>query len=231
MNYVWEAVLAAKENGIKEEHLQYRQAGEYSPYLEISFCDLNTASVEQNSIEVNPFYRFYRIFDSILDINNRGEYEQTKEILLDAVFHYLAHTDLRTGMTKTEYHLAFLNRELENGSFGAKARRAVGLFTPRQRKYAMLALLDVSRSGNSSAVFQRLFRDIYEDSILYVSQDMANELYLYVGEAQTKEEEERVEFLLDTFLPIGTKVEIFYLEHFGILDEEETMMLDRVLLI
>ncbi|WP_318709399.1 hypothetical protein [Candidatus Acetatifactor stercoripullorum] len=230
MNYVWEVVLSAKENGIEEEHLRYRQAREYSPYLEVSFYDLNTVSVEQNIIEVNPFYRFYQIFENILNINNQG-CENTKALLLDAVFHYLAHTDLRMGMTKTEYYLGFLNKEMESGSFGTKAKKAIDLFSHYERKYIMLALLDVSRSGNQTAVFEKLFREIYGRSIIYVSRDVANELYIYVGEEQTKEEETRVEFLLDTFLPVGTQTEIFYLEHFGILDEEETMILDRLLLI
>lgn len=44
-------------------------------------------------------------------------------------------------------------------------------------------------------------------------------------------ERERVQFLLDTFLPIGMRTEVFYLEHFGILDMEETMVIDKVLLI
>ena len=61
--------------------------------------------------------------------------------------------------------------------------------------------------------------------------DCANELYIYVGSAETQEERERVQFLLDTFLPIGMRTEVFYLEHFGILDMEETMVIDKVLLI
>ena len=47
----------------------------------------------------------------------------------------------------------------------------------------------------------------------------------------SQEERERIQFLLDTFLPIGMRTEVFYLEHFGILDMEETMVIDKVLLI
>lgn len=73
--------------------------------------------------------------------------------------------------------------------------------------------------------------NIYINSMIYVSMDCANELYIYVGSAETQEERERVQFLLDTFLPIGMRTEVFYLEHFGILDMEETMVIDKVLLI
>ena len=230
MQYIWEVVLAAEKNGIKEADLRYEVAEVRSPYLEVSFCDLNTQTVEQTVVEVNPFYRFFDIFSVILDIN-RKEYEKTKEIFVDAVFHYLALTDLRMGMRKKDYYFKFLAEELESGQFGSKARAAMQLFSLYEKRYIVLALMDAVASRNCLEIFKWLFQEIYKDSIIYVSMDCANELYIYVGSAKTQEERERVQFLLDTFLPMGMRTEVFYLEHFGILDIEETMVTDKVLLI
>ena len=105
------------------------------------------------------------------------------------------------------------------------------LSAPDEKKYIVLALMDVVSSRNYRGIFKWLFQEIYQDSIIYKSMDCANELYIYVGSAETQEERKRVQFLLDTFLPIGVRTEIFYLEHFGILEIEETMILDKVLLI
>lgn len=58
MQYIWEVVLAAEKNGIREADLRYEVAEVRSPYLEVSFYDLNTQTVEQTAVEVNPFYRF-----------------------------------------------------------------------------------------------------------------------------------------------------------------------------
>ena len=101
MQYIWEVVLAAEKNGIREADLRYEVAEVRSPYLEVSFYDLNTQTVEQTAVEVNPFYRFFDIFSGVLDINQK-EYEKTKEIFVDAVFHYLALTDLRMGMSRKD---------------------------------------------------------------------------------------------------------------------------------
>ena len=86
MQYIWEVVLAAEKNGIREADLQYEVPEVRSPYLEVSFYDLNTQTVEQTAVEVNPFYRFFDIFSGVLDINQK-EYKKTKEIFVDAVFH------------------------------------------------------------------------------------------------------------------------------------------------
>lgn len=230
MQYIWEVVLAAEKNGIKEADLQYEVAEVRSPYLEVSFCDLNTQTVEQTVVEVNPFYRFFDIFSDILDVNQKG-YEKTKEIFVDAVFHYLALTDLRMGMSKQDYYFKFMAEEMESGRFGQRAKAAIQLFSPHEKKYIVLSFMDLVHSRNHLEIFKWLFREIYEDSMIYVSMDCANELYIYVGSAETQEEKERVQFLLDTFLPIGMRTEVFYIEHFGILDTEETMVLDRILLI
>ena len=216
MQYIWEVVLAAEKNGIREADLRYEVAEVRSPYLEVSFCDLNTQTVEQTAVEVNPFYRFFDIFSGVLDINQK-EYKKTKEIFVDAVFHYLALTDLRMGMSRKDYYFKFLVEELESGQY--------------EKKYIVLALMDVISSRNYREIFKWLFQEIYQDSIIYKSMDCANELYIYVGSAETQEERKRVQFLLDTFLPIGVRTEVFYQEHFGILEVEETMILDKVLLI
>ncbi|VYT64548.1 Uncharacterised protein [Roseburia intestinalis] len=230
MQYIWEVVLAAEKNGIREADLRYEVAEVRSPYLEVSFSDLNTQTVEQTVVEVNPFYRFFDIFSEILDINQKG-YEKTREIFVDTVFHYLALTDLRMGMSKKDYYLKFLAEELESGQFGSKAKAAIQLFSSYEKKYIVLAIMDVISSRNYREIFKWLFQEIYQDSIIYKSMDCANELYIYVGSAETQEERKRVQFLLDTFLPIGVRTEVFYQEHFGILEIEETMILDKVLLI
>ena len=230
MQYIWEVVLAAEKNGIREADLQYEVPEVRSPYLEVSFYDLNTQTVEQTAVEVNPFYRFFDIFSGVLDINQK-EYEKTKEIFVDAVFHYLALTDLRMGMSRKDYYFKFLVEELESGQFGRKSKAAIQLFSSYEKKYIVLALMDVVSSRNYREIFKWLFQEIYQDSIIYKSMDCANELYIYVGSAETQEERKRVQFLLDTFLPIGVRTEVFYLEHFGILEIEETMILDKVLLI
>ena len=127
MQYIWEVVLAAEKNGIREADLRYEVADVRSPYLEVSFSDLNTQTVEQTVVEVNPFYRFFDIFSEILDINQK-EYEKTREIFVDTVFHYLALTDLRMGMSKKDYYLKFLAENWKADSLEVRQRRQCGYF-------------------------------------------------------------------------------------------------------
>lgn len=229
MNYIWEALLLAKKDGIREQELHFAAAEDPSPYIEVSFCDLNTAAITDKTIEVNPLYRFAEIFAELLD-RNITEYSQIRTLFLDVLLHYFAHTDLRMGLCKQEFYFRFLLEEMKKGVFGKRAKEGIEMFDPMEQKRIATAFADVCRSGNDLAIFIRLMKNLYDNSIVYISRDRANEILLYTGTAETDRERKRIGFLTDTFLPLGEDVKVFFSEHFGILDVEETMVIDRILL-
>ena len=183
MQYIWEVVLAAEKNGIREADLRYEVAEVRSPYLEVSFYDLNTQTVEQTAVEVNPFYRFFDIFSGVLDINQK-EYEKTKEIFVDAVFHYLALTDLRMGMSRKDYYFKFLVEELESGQFGRKAKAAIQLFSMKKnilywRSWMSYLLVTIVRF--SSGCFKR-----YIKTLLYIKAWIVPMNFIFTLEVQKR---------------------------------------------
>ena len=71
---------------------------------------------------------------------------------------------------------------------------------------------------------------MYQDSFVYVSNEAARQILIYVGEKETDGERERLVFLQDMFLPIDHQVYLFWEHHFGIIGVEETMVVDEVVL-
>ena len=184
MQYIWEVVLAAEKNGIREADLQYEVPEVRSPYLEVSFYDLNTQTVEQTAVEVNPFYRFFDIFSGVLDINQK-EYEKTKEIFVDAVFHYLALTDLRMGMSRKDYYFKFLVEELEAGSLGGRQRRLYSYFHPMKKNIlywrSWMSYLLVTIVRFSSGCFKR-----YIKTLLYIKAWIVPMNFIFTLEVQKR---------------------------------------------
>lgn len=230
MNYVWEILLAAENEKIEKEEIRFLPAVNASPYVEVSFADINTASLEEVHIDVNPLYRFSNIFSEMLapDIQ---EYRSTRHIFLDAVMHYIAETDLLSGMHKQEFYFWFTLEEMQKGCFGEKSAKAFELFDAVEQRKIITSLLGLYQSAHYKELFIGLVKQLYENAIIYEGRDRAEAIYFYVGRKETDAEKKRVQFLIDTFLPLNEKVEIFYDKHFGIIDVEETMGLDRILLI
>ncbi|MCM1561485.1 MAG: hypothetical protein NC123_18410 [Butyrivibrio sp.] len=230
MNYVWEALLKAREQGIAEDDLRFLPAGCPSPYMEVSFEDLNKDRIEDLQIKVNPLYRFNNIFSGIFTPDIR-EYTDTRTIFLDVFLHYVAGTDLLSGMHRQEYYYWFMAEELQKGIFGKKAAEAFVLFQPGQQRRIVMSLLGLYQAGHYKEIFISLVKALYENAIVYEGRDRAETMFLYIGRRETGEERKRVGLLIDTFLPVNESVEVFYDKHFGIMDMEETMALDRILLI
>lgn len=230
MNYVWEAALAAEEKEIDRRELHFVPAKNPSPYVELSFVDLNTAELEEQQVEVNPLYRFSTVFEELFGPDNQA-YEKLREIYMDTFLHYVVGTDLLSGMHKQEYYFWFLTKELSGGAFGQKAAEAMELFDRRERRLVITSLLGLYQSGYYEEIFRQLVKALYENSIIYAGRDRADSVYLYVGKRETENERKRIGFLTDTFLPLNEDVRVFYDSHFGILDVEETMRMDRILLI
>lgn len=230
MNYVWEVLLAASSNNIEERELRFCPAIYASPYVEVSFTDLNATSVEETKTEINPLYRFTNIFSDLLNPDIQA-YKQTRYIFFDIVMHYMAETDLLSGMHRQEFYFLFLVEEMQKGLFGEKTKEAFSLFDAREQRLIVTSLLGLYRSAHYKALFIGLIRELYENAIVYEGRDRAETIFLYVGRKETNEERKRVCFLVDTFLPLNENVAIFYDEHFGIMDVEEIMGIDRILLI
>ncbi len=230
MNYVWEVLLAARKTEIGEAGLRFYPEREPNPYVEVSFAEMNLTALEDAEVGVNPLYRFSDIFSEMFapDIH---AYEKARNLFLDVFMHYMARADLLSGMHRQEYYLWFLREDVLGKVYGERAAEAFSLFDKTEQRRIAAALLSLYRSGHGKAMFRELVTSLYENAIVYEGRDRAEALYLYVGKRETEAERKKVGFLTDTFLPVNEEVEVFYDSHFGIVDLEETMILDRVMLV
>lgn len=229
MNYAWQAALAADKAGISREEITFIPIRNGSPYAEVVFEDINSSNVEGMEVEVNPLYRFSTEFADLFDINLTG-CEKTREIFFDAVMHYIVQLDLRQGLSKQEYALRFLLTDLLDGVCGSRASGVIKRFKKEKLHRLLRLILKLYRCGSSVYLFREVMRCMYPDSLVYASNDSVREVLVYVGTKETQEERERLEFLTDMFLPVNFHVFWFWEYHFGIMDVDETMILDEMVL-
>lgn len=229
MNYIWEAALAADQSGVPREEIKYRFARNGSPYAEVVLENLNSRTLESTVVEVNPLYRFAEEFSAIFDSNVEG-YEKTRELLFDITMHYMVQADLRQGLSRREYALRFLLQDLLNGVCGQKAAEVVAHFEKKNLRTLLDFIWKLYRCGSSMILFREIMRCMYPASLVYASNEETREVLVYIGEKETAQERGRIEFLQDMFLPVNFQVFLFWDRHFGIIDLEETMLLDEMVL-
>ena len=88
--------------------------------------------------------------------------------------------------------------------------------------------LNSFRVGSALPIFLDMVHGLVADSIVYHSNECPDEVLVYTGLRKERNLEQRIRFLIDIFLDIRYRVEIFYEYHFGIIGVEETMQIDEV---
>ena len=232
MNFLWDIVLRAEEQGQQEEQLFFRQAEEYSPFFEQSFSCINEKEVSGSTVELNLLYRFADIFQNILFPEGmelkEHEYEEFRLHFIDAALHTILFTDLRNGLTKRELYVRKIREELINGIFW---RAAMSNFCEidhhKQGRLATL-LLTQMETGSSLIVFRRAVLVLYPDAMLYQIKSEKKRLLLYLKDKKDEIGEKKIQFVKDMFLPIGFELRVFWEYHFGIIGIDETMKLDEM---
>lgn len=138
--------------------------------------------------------------------------------------------DLRQGMSRQEYMLSFLLKDILRGVCGSEAAEAVRYFPKEKLRQLLRLILKLYHCGSSIYLFKEVMRYLYPDSLVYASNEEVRELLIYIGTKETEEERKKLEFLQGIFLPVNYRVFLFWEHHFGIIDIDETMEPDEMVL-
>ena len=231
MNYIWDILLKADEQKFHRKDIKFSKAEIFSPYMEIAFDEINSTSLpEDNIIEVNECYRFYEIFKDLFNINNEESME-LREVLLDILLHYLGELDLKKGLCKTEFYKDFIMKDILNEVFGENLANNIDYFEKEECDALLNGLINLYKTGVSIQLFNKILRKIFKNSIVYSNKEKPKNIYIYLGEVKTKELENKIDVILDTFLSIDMKPLIFWNQHFGILGLDNTMKNDEIVMV
>ena len=192
-----------------------------SPYSEVQ-------GMVDGCIEVNPLFRFEKIFrslfsnnDSVLDINLKKEIE-------NILIHYLTDLDFYYGMHKFVLEEEQIEQEIEKNFYGEEIKK---IYTNLGKKEQMtiLSLLNYkNKINNKKSLFCEAISKIFPKAILYFYKEKRKFL-LYIAENNTKENIDKMILIEDLFLDNICNLEVFWNKHFGIIGENNTMSIDKMI--
>lgn len=228
MNYLWEILLQAKEQGIAKKEIEFHPAQSFSPYMELAEEFMNMTSLpEPCVIEINPQYRFHRIFNQMFHPDVE-DYPKLREGLFRLLMHQLGDNDIRMGMTREEYYKKLLGTALAEGIYGEESATAYMLFRGEDREVLLEGMLTMYRTGDSMELFRRVITALIPNCIVYSSNDNPYKIPVYIGRRKNGMLERKVRFILEQFVNIRYQVELYYEYHFGIIGIEETMCIGEI---
>lgn len=221
MNYIWEVMLDNKKNDIF-----LKQAINFSPYYEISPEYLYKDITDEPVMELNSMYRFDHIFSALFSEGITEE--EWKNYFFDSCMHFLVMEDLKSGYTKKELWVRKLIREIEHGDYGTE-NQVLFANLNSIKKHTLATYLDnQSQMGESQALFAKVLIELLETGIVYKSTIKPKELLLYLGEDKKEELVQIIKLVESFFLPFDVTIRVFWKSHFAIMEEEQTMIYERI---
>ena len=121
-----------------------------------------------------------------------------------------------------------LAKEILDGNFGEIAGNVFRSMSSKEQEILLGGWLNSFRTGSVLPVFLDMVHGLVADSIVYHNNAYPDEILIYTGWKRERNLEQRIRFLIDTFLDIRYRVEIFYEYHFGIIGVEETMRIGEI---
>ncbi|WP_107924610.1 iron-dependent peroxidase [Lysinibacillus parviboronicapiens] len=228
MNYIWDLLIRAEDEGFAKKDIQFHLAKDFSPYMELSPQLLNAQQLEQQ-VEVNPYYRYYEIFKNLFHPDNVNDLE-LRQYFLDFVLHFLAEIDRMQGMNKREFSIQFILREIDANVFGNTVRDNMHAFTKKEKEMVVLNILRLYQTGDEIYLLKDTMKRLFSHCMIYVKSEEQDELLLYIGQKKSAFNEMKVRLVQEIFLPVNFQMEVYWQNHFGIIGAEETMKLDRIAL-
>lgn len=230
MIYLWESFIKAAELGINIDKSDFAMAESFSPYLELSFKELNRDWLEEGeTIEVNPYVRFYSIFRNLFP-PDRQEYPELRRELFTILLHAIGKNDVRMGMTLEEYYKKLLREELMAGAFGELPVKSMESFTAAEQNHLLNGIMRLYRVGENRTLFQEMAVTLFKNCIFYVKNKDPYEILIYVGMVRNRVNENKVNTIIHLFAGLNYEVNVFYAHHFGIIGIDETMHLDETVM-
>lgn len=225
MNFIWDIIITAQNESYHKKDVFFQVAEEFSPWYEQSFSILNEKSIPDLRVDVNPLFRFGSTFGRFLhpDLDELPEF---KEYFVDLSLHFLCESDLHKGVTPNDIYKKYVKDEFLD--LGEKEREVFLSFSYKDQEKFLISYVNQLKSGSSLSVFREMIHHIYPNAILYQIKDEPQQLLLYLSQEETEVNHSQVQLLLDCFLPLFYEISLFWNVHFGIIEVDQVMKLDKI---
>lgn len=225
-NYLWYLLTNFIE--IENKKIFFTIPKQISPYIELNIESMNAFLDEDLEIEVNPLLRFENIFAGITKPDAREETQQLRKFLANLIFHYLGKIDLYTGQNKKDIIVKEIVRNIKKGCYGGANSELYKSFKEFEKyivadiicaMYGQLGMIDA---------FKKAIKLIFKDSIVYDKLSSNTNLVLYLNYPETEDNENKVKFMQEIFLPLGLELDIFWVNHFGVIGVDRTLLIGQI---
>lgn len=230
---LWNIVYEIKRLNIDPKFIKFTNSEEISPYMELNFENMNYVYFKENevnTIEVNPYFRYFEIFFRMFD-ENSNDLGNLRGILFNSMCHFLGELELRKGLTREDYYLDIMAKQIINDYFSEEFKNGFYKYFNKEEQTSLYYLiLNMYRDGNCLEHFCNSISKIFKKSTIYDYTYEMEDLIIYIPNPETENNLKKYELLKTLFLPIKLSVRVFWKYHFIILGDSQLSIIGSTVL-
>ncbi len=219
MNKIWEFMY---EN---QEKIRYRQTEYFSPYYEVSQESIKETEEQTYQVSFNSFYRYEKVFEALFDIDMK---EESRELLFDCILHYLVCEEFKLGITGEEYEIRQCFHAIEQGVYGDHVQDMFLSLSKEKKHFIARTLYKQSRLRASVYLFAEAVTKILDNCVVYRNKLQPAVILVYIQEKNITNQQKILMALEELFLPLNYTMRIFKEKHFGVIEAEQTLEMDKI---
>jgi len=195
-----------------------------SPFLEYvpkTLYSSNEDASDYRTVDVNPYFRFKKIFKDILNSESNANYE----IVCDLIMHILVDIDRICGMNRRDFLITMIVDGIERGHYG---REAIQLFNMVEKRVLAEVLIMFYNTSDSLSCLKTLFTMIMTDFDIILKDN--EEFIFYNPYPFDQQNNEKIKFIIKVLLPIGFPYVIHWRYSYGYIGYAESMNCEEFVL-
>lgn len=228
MNYIWELAIKAIEQNIDPDEIFYKYGIPFSPYMELSFPDMNQTKPIIEEVEINPYYRYYSIFKELFD-PDLDENEEFIGVIHNNLVHHLKDIDVFMGMCKREYHINFIIKDIKDGCFGDYISENINVFSLLEKKILANNILYLYETGENIFLLKETIKKIFINAYILSNREEKDEVVFFLRTNKTTSKQLKIEIIRHIFLPFKFNILIYWDRIFGVMGVSELMKIGETM--
>lgn len=225
-----EYIAYAEKNKIPKDRVYFNPVSTFSPYMECLPDAINAIDVyEDCTIDVNPLYRYSDIFGEMMNPDNRLISDEMKKFIFDFWVHEISKLETLEGLNGFYFFASEIIKLLRTGFLQQYWQEGLNLFSEDEIDLLGSSLTKYLNGSDGYRMYRFLVSKLFTNSFIYSYNDEG--ILVYLGVEEHYAMAAKMKYLADLFLPVNAVVRIFWSNHFGVFDIDETMTLNEVSLL
>ena len=191
--------------------------------------NLTMENVVKKESKISSFRRRKNTIDESRENKKEFILKDFKKNIENNAISYLRELDFASGTTVIDIVCEKILEDIRKGILGKNLKKYFLLLNREEQQYiALLIYNEKINNVNCMKNFRLGIKYFFIDSLIYRQKSEKNKIIVYINKPKNKVNIAKIKTLELLFLELGIELKVFWENHFGVVNVDETLKIDEI---